>query len=246
MDATAHLLLAVAALVAGGEVFCTATLIAPDVVITAAHCVAPGSVEVVFGASTDATVARRAVVHQRPHPVHDIAVMRLSIPAPDSIDPVAYRDAPLPPDVVGGRLRIVGFGLTSTGGAGELGVKHSGTTILETLDEHGFEFGPAPSQTCRGDSGGPAFMVLDEVEVLIGVTSTGDARCESYARDTRVDPFAGEMIGPYAEGIASPTAGCSAGSRAAEPLLFVLLAIALRRSGQPKALHALRGHAAKL
>jgi hypothetical protein len=222
----------VVAVVTGGEVFCTATLIAPDVIVTAAHCVSPGPVEAVFGASTDAVVARRAVVHQRAHLEHDLAVMRLSIPAPDDIAPVLVRDAPLGPEVVGGQLRIVGFGLTSTDGAGEFGVKHTGTTVLESLDEHGFEFGPAPSQTCRGDSGGPAFMTLDDVEVLVGVTSSGDSRCLDFARDTRVDPFVDDWIAPYAEGIASPTAGCSAsegGSSLGVILVLIGIAIGHRR-----------------
>lgn len=219
---------AVGALFAGGDVFCTATLIAPDVVITAAHCMGPEPLAVMFGPSIGSPVSRRAIVHQRAHPVHDLAVMRLSIPAPDDIVPVAVRDEPLPPSAIGAPLRLVGFGLTSTGGDGELGVKHVGTSVLDVLDDFAFEFGPAPSQTCLGDSGGPAFMVLDGVEVLVGVTSSGDARCEEYARDTRVDPFVDELIRPYAEGLATPTAGCNASGDALPlPLMLVLIGIAI-------------------
>ena len=42
--------------------------------------------------------------------------------------------------------------------------------------------------TCYGDSGGPAFwMKPDGTEILVGVTSWGDASCVSSAFNYRVD-----------------------------------------------------------
>lgn len=44
------------------------------------------------------------------------------------------------------------------------------------------------SGTCYGDSGGPAFWVEpDGTEILVGVTSWGDAQCKSSGFDYRVD-----------------------------------------------------------
>ena len=42
--------------------------------------------------------------------------------------------------------------------------------------------------TCYGDSGGPAFwMEPDGTEILVGVTSWGDASCVSSAFNYRMD-----------------------------------------------------------
>jgi hypothetical protein len=44
------------------------------------------------------------------------------------------------------------------------------------------------SGTCFGDSGGPAFWVdPDGNEILVGITSTGDAQCVATGFDYRVD-----------------------------------------------------------
>ena len=41
--------------------------------------------------------------------------------------------------------------------------------------------------TCNGDSGGPAFMRIDGVETIVGVTSYGNADCSDGGFDARVD-----------------------------------------------------------
>jgi len=41
--------------------------------------------------------------------------------------------------------------------------------------------------TCSGDSGGPAFAVIDGKQTVVGVTSFGDMQCADYGADTRVD-----------------------------------------------------------
>jgi len=44
--------------------------------------------------------------------------------------------------------------------------------------------------TCNGDSGGPAFSIIDGEEVVVGVTSSGTVPCGNDGFDTRVDVFA--------------------------------------------------------
>jgi secreted trypsin-like serine protease len=41
--------------------------------------------------------------------------------------------------------------------------------------------------TCHGDSGGPAFWTQPDGEVLVGITSTGDAQCVATGLNYRVD-----------------------------------------------------------
>jgi uncharacterized protein (TIGR03382 family) len=51
--------------------------------------------------------------------------------------------------------------------------------------------------TCNGDSGGPAFMTLGGVEVIVGITSFGDSNC-TQGSDTRVDVF-GTFVDTYVQ-----------------------------------------------
>ncbi len=41
--------------------------------------------------------------------------------------------------------------------------------------------------TCFGDSGGPAFWTEDGDEILVGITSWGDAQCVASGLNYRVD-----------------------------------------------------------
>lgn len=110
---------------------CSGTLIAPDVVLTAAHCVvSPSSMSVHFG-NSEPFDASRGVIEARVHPdwtgdttddlSNDIALLRLDSPAP----PQAQIVAPLPSsqgltltDIDVTDLEFVGYGVTETGSSG--------------------------------------------------------------------------------------------------------------------------------
>jgi hypothetical protein len=208
---------AVVALVRGERVFCTGTLVSPTVVVTAGHCIGQPDVAALFGTAVgDGEL--RDVIDQRAHPdfdavtlSHDIGVVLLAEPAPESIEPIAMRVQPLSASAVGAPLRLVGFGLTAADPTAESGRKREGVTILDALDPLSFTFVPSPSQTCMGDSGGPAFMDFGGVEQLVGVTSAGDQSCEEYGRDTRVDAFVADFVLPYIE--LTSAVGLAAGER---------------------------------
>lgn len=104
---------------------CTGTLIAPDVVLTAAHCIedSPQSVKVYFGtyASTAASNEWRSVKSWQSHPQyphryinegHDCAVLVLD-QAVSGVAPKPYRKTPLTTAAIGSAARIVGFGHTN-------------------------------------------------------------------------------------------------------------------------------------
>src|SRR5262249_24760765 len=65
------------------------------------------------------------------------------------------------------------------------------------IEDETFKFFPEPSQTCNGDSGGPAFATIDGVEYQIGTTRSGDPGCSMFGRDMRVDPFVESFIAPF-------------------------------------------------
>jgi len=210
---------AVAALLREGEPICTATLVAPDVLLTAAHCVEPPPSHAFFGAALpDGQIVR--VIDREAHPAfdpitldHDLAIAVLE--EEPAAAPVPLPSGPLDP-LPQRRLRLVGFGATSAGGAGPA-ERRTGDTVIASASASDFRYGPSPSQTCAGDSGGPGFLVEGGVEVLAGVTSAGDPECAAFARDARVDVEVDGFLAPYA--------GSDVGCGGAAPMSLLLCAL---------------------
>jgi MYXO-CTERM domain-containing protein len=213
---------AVVALLVRGQVFCTGVLIAKNVVATAAHCVSPSPPDqVFFGAKPSSKRGTFiAVSDHRAHPdfdedtlANDIAVVGLATRAP--VPPLPVLTEALDASWVGRPLRLVGFGAPASGAENDLH-KRSGATTIERLGAADFVFRPGPSQTCNGDSGGPAFATVGDREVVVGLASSGDASCRTYGRHVRVDTYAA-FLATYAEAYSThrtaapmPNSGCAA------------------------------------
>lgn len=171
---------------------CTGTLVAPRVVVTAAHCVdngPPEGVQVFVGTDVDlggeVTYALDVTVHPLYDPVtlaNDLAVVVLATPLPHPPAPLLTS---LDEAAVGSLVRVVGFG--ADGSDGVPGIKRTGAATLSAIGPDSFEIAPGPSMSCHGDSGGPVFLEVDGVEYLAGVTSSGDAACLDYGSNVRVD-----------------------------------------------------------
>jgi secreted trypsin-like serine protease len=195
---------------------CTGTVIAPNVVLTAAHC---ASLELAVGIHRLAV--DRVIIHPRFEPVtlaNDLAL--LVVARELGIEPVVLaRAGDLSDHLTGTEVRLVGFGLASIEDPEQ--AKREGWSVVAESPPSHLHLTPAPSQPCLGDSGGPVFID----DRLVAVVSWGDARCEAYAYAQRIDlddPFIDDVL-------AGDVSGCST-SRDSGSLLLVLLYSASWRS----------------
>jgi secreted trypsin-like serine protease len=230
----------VVALLTGGKVYCTGFLITRNVVVTAAHCVNPSPPEqVYFGVNPSSKKGTFiAVTDSKVHPdfdedtlTNDVAVLGLASKAP--VAPVPVLTTPFDSSFKNLPIRLVGFGVTGDGNDNNLR-KRSGTTTISSYSDDDFRFKPSPSQTCNGDSGGPALATIGDQEAVIGIASSGDADCATYGRHVRIDSnldFVQGYTKAYAKNPAltpQPNSGCSMTPRresGASPVAGLLLVL---------------------
>lgn len=211
---------------------CTAVLIAPTVVVTAAHCVDatnhPGYLYGVFPGA-DASIYPRLVdlephllpvttVHAHPSynpaaPFHaDLGVAILAAPLAGVAPIKLWRD---PVDtLVGGPARIVGYGQQVVGTPAS--TRRQAATIVAGVDaDDTVRVGDVSHLTCLGDSGGPALVDRGGVEVLLGIDSYADnASCDRPAHFRRadlyqafLDSYTGDHPPEVDAGVTGPDAG---------------------------------------
>jgi hypothetical protein len=173
----------------GGTV-CTATAIGRDVLLTAAHCVQPGS-EYKFldnPASREAKLKGVAPIERHPPfdlkklfahgATADVALVKLAEPLPVRI-PVAPLGGENETVAVGDAFVVAGYGVTVRGAEKLDGVVRAATLVATgqpgTLQIRLFDprtKGESPGLgACTGDSGAPAFRQENGGLAVIGVVS---------------------------------------------------------------------------
>ena len=172
----------------GGASFCTASVIAPDVVLTAAHCVSSLSDTQVFyrgghGRPVIFDIASIAVHPEfrpkigRKHLISiDLALLRLAEPLPPVFKPIELMD--LGPVATGQPFRIAGFGRADESLSGTSGVLRAGILVASRPKSPVLVWLTDPDGTglggCTGDSGAPVLAIGQPALVAVAIRAKGN------------------------------------------------------------------------
>ncbi|NOY90822.1 MAG: S1 family peptidase [Deltaproteobacteria bacterium] len=174
---------------------CTATVIAPRLVLTAKHCVrqgqsssaAPASQFRIFVGTDGSSFTKQYFVSEvRVAPGRwdlrdstDVALLILASPASEPPMEISYED---PRTIIGQTYTAVGYGQTPRGGSG---TKYTTNKVVQNV-QNGFVF--VEPAVCSGDSGGP---LIGPNGKIYGVASF------IFSPDGRSQPSCGTAPGAY-------------------------------------------------
>ncbi len=196
---------------------CTATLVAPDVLLTAAHCVEYSGNDDMFYVGDDVNNATwndlwdidQAIAHPgynwNGSPYHDVAVLLLNQPL-FGVDPIPANTTPFENSWVGDWFHYVGFGVDDYYGGNNAGIKRE--TDIQLYEYYSWEYVhyTEGTNTCSGDSGGPSMVELGGDWYVAGINSFVQAiennqdACHGIGVEMRVDAdldFFDDYFDPY-------------------------------------------------
>ncbi len=179
-------------LVVAPMALCTGTLVAPDVVLTAGHCIGINPTEVVIGSidyskpSGEAIAVKSATAYPDWQNQYDVGVLVLDHAAKAKPRAIAAACTATEHLDHGAKVTLVGFGLTTKAGTGSNSKLNKAQLVVDdaacTTDpacapavapDGEFTAGGDGTDSCFGDSGGPLYMSTAHGDVQIGVVSRG-------------------------------------------------------------------------
>lgn len=200
-----------------GEPFCTASLIANDVAITAEHCLKDKALaDLRFGLGSAS--APRARFQLRRAALggweRDTALIQLTqnvVAAVPEVEPLVLQRTTLSASLIGGSAEASGYHLIS----GQEPRRRFGVLgVTNLLDSAIVANGFGARGVCHGDSGGPLLAELSAGRTtLIGITLGGSQSCRDESYFTRVDAILLWLDGELRTFAQSPSpTGSSGGS----------------------------------
>jgi secreted trypsin-like serine protease len=171
-------------MIAGAPGVCSGVAIAPDLVLTAAHCVSKSGSYKIAALDERRRMTARAVEKTAAHPqfaprddAPDVALVKLAAKPPPKLMPVPFSERRV--ITVGDHFIVAGFGLTNQTDRKSAGKLRTATLMAtnkpnsqiinlvdpDTLGEK------AGLGVCNGDSGGPVFERRDGKLALVGIIS---------------------------------------------------------------------------
>jgi V8-like Glu-specific endopeptidase len=200
----------------GGTYMCSAALVAPNIVLTAAHCISMRVSNVTFVGGNNMWREDFSYPafewHMNPlydglQPDNDVAIIRISgDTAALGIEPIPVNCETM--SLLGETLQLVGYGQTASGWSG---IRYW-TTMYVNRETPGYMslYGDGLTGMCSGDSGGPALYTREDGNVyVVGVTSSvddtsdclghtyyprTDYNCEFITQYVDLDPCDGETL----------------------------------------------------
>lgn len=186
---------------------CTASLISPTVVLTAAHCIDPlthpgheyglfpGDDASMYTSANTLIPQLSNIKEAHAHPeynrdppfVADIGIAILEQPI--AREPLPINRDPLDSSIIGKPARLVGYGQTKYGTYNA--IRHAVDTVVDTLPgDDTVKVGDLEHRPCVGDSGGPALVDVNDETRIIGTDSYTDfAGCLEPAYYRRTDMY---------------------------------------------------------
>jgi len=229
-------------LLKGRRYRCTATLIAPDVALTAAHCLGEtGFGEFAFSLDRDMSDLEASdpipVIAYHRHPdyqeqdkptdiahVNDVAVVILQWPVTGV--PVEQLYTPNLPAFFGSgtELGLCGYGITEWYERSSVGIQRTARVVIDQVADYEMRIAAENPQPCLGDSGAPLFVDTAAGRRIAGVVvrAVGETlHCDNGAIATRIEPYSDWIERASLD----HEMACAAGGRAPSPIALALLAL---------------------